>query len=134
VIVYCKQNDSSFNFLAAVTYDGAWKDSEFNSNNSDLPSSLKDVNTALTHRDNYKYVGPTEGSKNFLLAAIHDSSNWNGSNSGLNLDFETFDVYTLTSKRNESDFPNGEDSSANSWTTGTFVAFATIYTMIQASY
>jgi len=111
VIVYCKPNDSSYNFLAALTYDGAWEDSDFDSNKSDLPSSLDTIHTVLSHRDNYVYTGTTSGSKDDLIAAIRDNSNWNGSNSALSLEFGSFSVYSTISRRNESNVSDDEDSS-----------------------
>ncbi len=92
IIVYCQKVDSTYNFLGALTYDGSWVSSDFDSNKSALPATLKNVNTALDHQDNYKYVGPIKGSKDDLIVAIGDSSNWIGSNTALSFNFEPFSI------------------------------------------
>ena len=92
IILYCQKVDSTYNFLSALTYDGSWVSSDFDSNKSALPATLENVNTVLDHQDNYKYVGPIRGSKDDLIEAIGDSSNWIGSNTALSFDFEPFSV------------------------------------------
>jgi hypothetical protein len=92
IIVYCKPLDSSYNFLAAVTFDGAWIGTQFDSNNSGLPPDLKGANTALAHRDNYMYTGSREGTKEDLVSAIAKSSNWIGSNSVQSYEYQSFSV------------------------------------------
>lgn len=78
VFFYCKPNESSYNFLAAVSNNGPWVADEFSSNNSALPPGLYVANTILSHRDNYHYNGPTEGTKDKLIAEIGDEANWDG--------------------------------------------------------
>jgi len=92
VIVYCKLPDSSYNFLAALTYDGSWVDGEIDSNSSVLPPGLGNANTALSHKDNYKYIGPRKGSKNDLIKYIAKSANWSGFNSVQSFSFGQFSV------------------------------------------
>jgi hypothetical protein len=78
LLVYCKPTESTYNFLAAVSNNGPWVEDQFSSNNSAIPPGLETTNTVLNHRDNYQYTGPTEGTKDKLVAAIGDQSNWSG--------------------------------------------------------
>eukprot|EP00980_Cylindrotheca_fusiformis_P010933 scaffold2499_cov125-Cylindrotheca_fusiformis.AAC.24 len=89
VFVYCKPTDSSFNFLAAVSTSGPWVTDEFSSHNSALPSSLAGTNTVLSHLDNYQYIGPVEGTKDELVAAIGDESNWEGFDQAKSFSFDS---------------------------------------------
>lgn len=101
VIVYCKLLDSSYHFLAAVTYDGSWVNDDLNSNNSVLPPGLDNANTALIHKDNYKYNGPIKGSRDNLVNNIAESSNWIGFNSAQSFDFETFSICSSSADVNK---------------------------------
>eukprot|EP00526_Cylindrotheca_closterium_P006820 CAMPEP_0113637648 /NCGR_PEP_ID=MMETSP0017_2-20120614/19713_1 /TAXON_ID=2856 /ORGANISM="Cylindrotheca closterium" /LENGTH=752 /DNA_ID=CAMNT_0000548699 /DNA_START=205 /DNA_END=2463 /DNA_ORIENTATION=+ /assembly_acc=CAM_ASM_000147 len=87
--VYCKPTESTFNFLAALSLSGSWVSSGFSSTNGALPPGLEQANTALSHRDNYQYVGPTSGSRNELISAIGDEANWKGSNSAESVVYDT---------------------------------------------
>ncbi|CAJ1962302.1 unnamed protein product [Cylindrotheca closterium] len=80
--VYCKPTESTYNFLAALSFSGPWVSSGFSSSNGALPPGLEQINTVLSHLDNYQYVGPTSGSKSELISGIGDETNWKGSNSG----------------------------------------------------
>jgi hypothetical protein len=95
VLVYCKPTESTYNFLAAVSSNGPWVQDQFSSNDSAIPPGLESTNTVLSHRDNYQYSGPTEGTKDELVAAIGDESKWSGFDQAQSLIFDSpFSVLT----------------------------------------
>ncbi|MDJ0598376.1 MAG: hypothetical protein QNJ37_06005 [Crocosphaera sp.] len=62
---------------------GVWQSDSTSSNTSALPTGLVNGETAvaLDEIDNAIYTGTTSGTKEELLAAISDKSNWSGNNS-----------------------------------------------------
>jgi hypothetical protein len=92
VLVYCKPTQSTYNFLAAVSNNGPWVEDQFSSNNSAIPLGLETTNTVLNHRDNYQYMGPTEGNKDEIVTAIGDSLNWIGFDTAQPFTFDDFSV------------------------------------------
>lgn len=98
IILYCVESDDSITHLTALSYSGDWlptssdKDS-FGTEYSALPASLPD-NTAmaLSHKDNYQYVGPRKGSISSLLDSLSNPSNWQGDNA------ETFQLGSMETK------------------------------------
>ncbi|MGK7955334.1 MAG: ExeM/NucH family extracellular endonuclease, partial [Crocosphaera sp.] len=79
-------DDSNPTFIYALNSEGnpgVWQSDATSSNTSALPSALVNGETAvaLDEVDNAVYTGITSGTKEELLAAISDSSNWSGSNS-----------------------------------------------------
>jgi hypothetical protein len=72
VLVYCR-NENEIIFLGGLLYSGtSWLDDNANANSdnelygtdqSSLPASLINANTALPHLDNYVYQGIHSGSK-----------------------------------------------------------------------
>lgn len=93
LVLYCKPAETTYNFLAALSFSGPWVSSDFSSSNGALPPGLEQVNTALSHADNYQYVGPTSGSKSELIAGIGDETNWKGSNSAALVAYDT--IFTV---------------------------------------
>lgn len=75
-----------------MSNSGPWVDEEFSSTNSALPLGLENANTVLSHRDNYQYTGPTDGTKSELVAAIEDNANWIGSDAAQPFIFDDFSV------------------------------------------
>ena len=85
IIAY--QGDSSNpTFIYALNSEGnpgVWQSDATSSNTSALPTGLVNGETAvaLDEVDNAVYTGITSGTKQELLAAISDQSNWSGDNS-----------------------------------------------------
>lgn len=106
--VYCKPTESAFNFLGALSFSGPWVSTGFSSTNGALPPGLEEANTALSHYDNYQYVGPTSGGRNGLVSAISNENNWKGSNTA---EFVVFDpTFTVTSGDGSDITPFGDGS------------------------
>jgi hypothetical protein len=91
VIVYTTDN-TEYDLimpLSAISFDGPWTETGLNEDAyttdvSALPEPISpNSSVALDHRDNYVYVGPLEGTKSVLQAAIINSGNWLGSYSDL---------------------------------------------------
>lgn len=75
---------SSPTFIAALNaQESSWQSDATSSSTSALPTGLSNGITAVAvgEIDNAVYTGITSGSKDALLAAINDASNWSGSNS-----------------------------------------------------
>ena len=92
VIVYCQPTESTYIFLAAITFAGAWTSTSTDSSNSAIPPGLETTNTELNHLDNYQYQGPTSGTKEALVASIGLSSSWLGSNEVPSYSYSDFTV------------------------------------------
>jgi len=75
--------------LGAFSFNGPWMpagledEEDYGTDSSALPAALVEFSTALSHSDNYVYVGPMSGTKGAIQAALRDPSNWQGSNSVL---------------------------------------------------
>ena len=92
VIVYCHPTALTYNFLAAITFAGAWTSISTDSSNSAIPPGLETTNTELSHLDNYQYQGLTTGTKEELVASIGLSSSWLGSNEVQSYTYSDFTV------------------------------------------
>ncbi|CAN1567177.1 YhcR_OBF_like domain containing protein [Rhabdaerophilaceae bacterium] len=72
--------DATPTFIAALNNEGSatWQATAGDSNSSALPTGLTNGTNALalTETDNVRYSGPTTGTKEALLAAIHSPANW----------------------------------------------------------
>ena len=85
-IIAYQGDDSNPSFIYALNSEGnpgVWQSDSTSSNTSALPTGLVNGETAvaLNEIDNAVYTGITTGTKEELLAAISDNSNWSGSNS-----------------------------------------------------
>jgi len=86
VIVYCRNEESGdFHHLAGLivgqwSRDNNW---EMTANDSQLPESMENIGAVAIEGgwDNVLYTGINSGTKVDLLAALADTSNWEGSNS-----------------------------------------------------
>lgn len=87
VIVYCKPSGGEYNFLGAATTSNIWDPNQSDTNNSGLPPGLENANIALPHFDNYIYIGPSEGRKSDLAAAIGNEEYWSGFDNAKPLEF-----------------------------------------------
>jgi endonuclease I len=82
ILVYTYAGDEILH-LSGLSFNGDWDvGSTFSTESSALPNSIQDFAITLSHFDNYKYVGPVEGSRSDLQVSIRLSSNWQGSNTG----------------------------------------------------
>ena len=85
VIVYYTTipNGTDYAYLSALSYSGAFKGSgeEYGTTSSTLPESIVKYSVALSHKDNYVYIGPRGfGIKESLQTNLVDTRNWEGSN------------------------------------------------------
>lgn len=85
-ILAYEDNGNSLTFIYAVNNQGSpgtWQSDASSSKDSALPPGLTTGlhEVALDERDNYVYTGISNGTKQQLLAAISDKSNWTGQNS-----------------------------------------------------
>ncbi len=85
VLLYCLFDDGRINHLGGLM-SGTWAadDSAVDgTNQSQKPNSLDEVGAIeiIGGWDNLLYTGTRRGSKDALLMALADSSNWKGSNS-----------------------------------------------------
>ncbi|MDJ0511731.1 MAG: ExeM/NucH family extracellular endonuclease [Crocosphaera sp.] len=85
-IIAYQGEDSNPTFIYALNSEGnpgVWQSDATSSNTSALPTGLVNGETAvaLDEIDNAIYTGITSGTKEELLTAISDQSNWSGSNS-----------------------------------------------------
>ena len=85
--------------ISAISLSGTeWmpagkEESEYGTNESALPPELEGFSTALAHKDNYKYLGPREGSAQMLQQHIADNGDWEGSDT---VKFEKERDFTVT--------------------------------------
>ena len=94
ILVYCSSdNNDRLRFLTAVDYSGdGWMESNLEENaygtsNSALPSELDSTQlgaVALSHFDNYYYIGLTEGTVLELRTSLSNPTAWEGSNDASN--------------------------------------------------
>lgn len=80
VIAY-QGEETAPNFIYAVNFEGTdWQEDATSSNTSALPKGLEAGKTAVAiiETDNAQYQGSTTGSKEALLTAISQASNWQG--------------------------------------------------------
>ncbi|MEA5471001.1 ExeM/NucH family extracellular endonuclease [Spirulina sp. 06S082] len=87
------------NFLYAINSEGSdWQSDATNSHTSALPTGLTEGINAIAFNevDNAVYRGTTSGTKNELLAAIADPSNWLGSNNTRQILPDSFDSFSIT--------------------------------------
>jgi len=97
IIVYCQPSEGAYNFLGAVTSNNEWDPNQSDSNNSGLPPGVERASIALPHLDNYIYIGPAEGTKDDLVAAIRNEEYWSGFDNAQPLRFDySFSVLTET--------------------------------------
>lgn len=77
VIAY-QGTSGSPSFISAINMDwGVWQADATNSNTSALPTGLtNNVNANAVTQENGYYSGPTNGTINFLRAAINNPANW----------------------------------------------------------
>jgi endonuclease I len=107
VIVWCttpssaiqRDNEESYGFLSALSFSGDWRPSgltgdEYGTSTSAVPDSIEDFAVALSHFDNYWYVGNTVGSRSELQLWLSDNRYWEGSNS---LESVSFSISSSTS-------------------------------------
>ncbi|MBK8169867.1 MAG: hypothetical protein IPK60_05940 [Sandaracinaceae bacterium] len=67
--------------LWGMTYNGSgvWEADGTDSNTSGLPTSIASQSIAVPEFDNTAYMGPTSGTRAYLLASIMNAANWTGS-------------------------------------------------------
>ena len=87
IIVYCTETIEAQEktYLSALSYSGPFLDAglsdSYGTTSSALPESITDFAVALTHLDNYRYIGSIKGDIDQLKSFLVDEGNWEGSNS-----------------------------------------------------
>lgn len=73
-------DDDAPNFIFGISVNGDWQNDAVNDNTSKLPDSLTEGTSAvaLPEEDNYGFTGIISGTRDEILNAIGDPTNWQG--------------------------------------------------------